>query len=126
MVDDERVITSYEMKMRRVSQEDIDLVLKKIGDHGQRIDNYIFITTDVIDDAVAEYALSIYEKTGGIEIAILDCISFIRHFLHLFYRVRAQFLDLYQQLVLNEPESAVRQELKEVFLALRQAAESSS
>jgi len=34
-----------------------------------------------------------------------------------------QFLDEYQRLPLAESESAVRQELKEVFIALRLAAE---
>jgi hypothetical protein len=36
-----------------------------------------------------------------------------------------QFLDEYQKLILTEPESAVPHELKETFLTLRQAAESS-
>lgn len=71
-----------------------------------------------------EYATNIYEITGGIEIVILDCLSFLRHFLHLFHRLRMQFLEAYQTLVLAEPESAVSQPLKEAFLALRQAAES--
>ncbi len=53
--------------------------------------NYIFITTDEIDDEVNEYAASMYEKTHGIEFVVLDCISFIRHFLHLFHRLRMQF-----------------------------------
>jgi DNA adenine methylase len=60
----------------------------------------------------------------GVELVILDCIGFLRHFLHLFYRLRLQFLEAYQALLLAEPESAVRQPLKEAFLALRQAAES--
>ncbi|MEH2008009.1 hypothetical protein [Nostoc sp.] len=34
------------------------------------------------------------------------------------------FLEAYQQLVLDESDSAVSQPLKEAFLALRQAAES--
>ncbi len=67
---------------------------------------------------------SIYEKTGGIEFVVLDCIGFLRHFLHLFHRSRMQFLEAYQDLVLTEPESAVRRPLKEAFLALRLAAES--
>ncbi len=71
------------------------------------------------------FAATMYDSTGGIEIAILDCISFLRHFLYLFYRLRVQFLEAYQQLVLTEPESALSQPLKEAFLALRQAAESS-
>jgi hypothetical protein len=124
LVDDEKVITSYEMKTRRVTIEDIDRALQKINGTGKRIDNYIFITTDVIEERVREYAASMYERTGGIEIVVLDCLSFLRHFLHLFHRLRSQFLEAYQQLVLAEPESAVSQPLKEAFLALRQAAES--
>jgi len=54
---------------------------------------------------------------------IVTLIGFC-HFLHLFHRLRMQFLEEYQQLVLAEPESAVSQPLKEAFLALRQAAES--
>ncbi len=70
------------------------------------------------------YAASLYEKTGGVEIVILDCIGFLRHFLRLFHRLRMEFLEEYQKLALNEPESAVSQPLKEAFLALRQAVES--
>ena len=55
---------------------------------------------------------------------ILDCIGFLRHFLHLFHRIRLQFLDAYQELVLAEPDNIVRQELKEAFLVLRRAASS--
>ena len=67
---------------------------------------------------------TIYEKTDGTEIAILDCIGFLRHFLHLFHRIRSEYLEAYQALVLREPDSAVSQTLKEAFLALRQVAES--
>jgi hypothetical protein len=66
----------------------------------------------------------LYRDLGGVEIAILNCIGFLRHFLHLFHRIRLDFLDAYQELVINEPESAVSQSLKEVFLSLRKAAES--
>ncbi len=72
------------------------------------------------------YAASLYEKTAGVEIVILDCIGFLRHFLHLFHRLRMEFLEEYQKLALSEPESAVSQPLKEAFLALRQAVESNS
>ncbi len=58
-----------------------------------------------------------------IEIAILDCIGFIKHFLHFFHRKRTVFIEKYQELVLNEPGSSVIQPLKEAFLALRRAAE---
>jgi DNA adenine methylase len=124
LLDDNRVVTSYEMKLKRVKQEDIDRALQKIQNSQKRIDNYIFITTDIIEEPVIQYAASIYEKTGGIEVVVLDCLSFIRHFLHLFHRLRTVFLDTYQQLVLEEPDSAVSQPLKEAFLVLRQAAES--
>ncbi|MEH2461659.1 restriction endonuclease, SacI family [Nostoc sp.] len=124
LVDDEKVITSYEMKTRRVTLADIDRALQKINSTGKQVDNYIFITTDAIEEGIQEYASSMYDRTDGIEIVVLDCISFIRHFLHLFHRLRSQFLSAYQQLVLTEPDSAVSQPLKEAFLALRQAAES--
>jgi len=71
----------------------------------------------VIDDEVRVYAASMYEATGGTEIVVLDCIGFIRHFLHLFHRLRIQFLDRYQSLLLAEPDSAVSQPLKEAFLS---------
>jgi len=120
---DDRVVTVYEMKMKRVTVDDIDRALEKITSATNRIHNYIFITTDLISEDVKSYAAGCYERTGGTEIAVLDCIGFLRHFLHLFHRSRARFLDSYQSLVLNEPDSAVSQPLKEAFLALRQAAE---
>lgn len=124
IVNDERVVTVYEMKSKRVTQGDIDRALQKIVDCDPRIDNYIFITTESIDDEVREYAAGMYDQTNGTEIAILDCIGFVRHFLHLFHRLRIEFLDSYQALMLAEPDSAVNQPLKEAFLSLRQAAES--
>lgn len=118
------VVTAYEMKMKRVTQDDIDAAVTKIARAPSKIHNYLFVTTDVIDPLVAEYAATFYEKTDGTEIAILDCIGFLRHFLHFFHRIRVDYLNAYQTLVLNEPDSAVAQTLKEAFLALRQAAES--
>jgi hypothetical protein len=120
---DDKVVTSYEMKNKPVQRGDIDRALQKIAAHGKYVQNYIFITTESVDDDIREYARSKYDETGGVEIAILDCIGFLRHFLHLFHRLRKDFLDQYQTLVLHEPDSAVSQGLKEAFLALRQAAE---
>lgn len=122
LINDERVLTGYEMKMRRVTRDDIDLAVQKILDKG--IENYIFITTEEISQEVNDYAKSLYEKTGGVEIAVLDCINFLRHFLHLFHRLRTLYVEEYQQLVLSEPDSAVSQPLKELWLSLRSAAES--
>lgn len=123
LVGDNNAITVYEMKLKRVTIEDIDRAIQKFSDHKDRIDNYIFITTDVIEERVQEYAAGIYASSGGIEVAILDCMGFLRHFLHLFHRLRTVFLNTYQDLVLNEPDSAVSQPLKEAFLVLRRTAE---
>ncbi len=125
LINENNIITSYEMKMKKVTMQDITIALKKIGKAKYKIDNYIFITTDIIDEEVSEYAKSLYDQTGGVEIVILDCISFLRHFIHLFHRFRLQYLKEYQNLVMVEPDSAVSQPLKEAFLALRQTAESS-
>ena len=124
LMGEDSVVTAYEMKMKRVTQDDIDAAMTKIARASSKIHNYLFVTTDVIDPAVAEYAATFYEKTDGTEIVILNCIGFLRHFLHLFHRTRTDYLNAYQTLVLNEPDSAVSQTLKEAFLALRQAAES--
>jgi DNA adenine methylase len=121
---EDKVVTSYEMKNKAVQRGDIDRALQKIAGPGRHVQNYIFITSESVTDDIREYARSKYDETGGVEIAILDCIGFLRHFLHLFHRLRKDFLDEYQSLVLHEPDSAVSQGLKEAFLALRQAAES--
>ena len=68
--------------------------------------------TDVIDREVKEYAASLYGQTGGVEVVVLDCLAFMRYFLHLFHRSRLPFVEAYQALVLAEPESAVGQPLK--------------
>ena len=57
--DDEAVVTAYEMKMKRVTQDDVDAALTKILKRTPRIHNYIFITTDTIEPNVAEYAKNI-------------------------------------------------------------------
>jgi DNA adenine methylase len=123
LVPDNKVVTSYEMKNKRVTREDIDQALQKLQSTNRRVDNYIFITTHPVDGEVQDYARSLYDKTGGIEFVILDCIGFIRHFLHLFHRLRTKFLESYQALILSEPQSAVSQPVKEAFLAMRQVAE---
>lgn len=120
---DDEIVTSYEMKNKRVAREDIDRALQKLLLSSKRVNNYIFITTEPVDEEVQDYARSLYHETGGIEFVILDCVGFIRHFLHLFHRLRSRFLEAYQTLILAEPQSAVSQPVKEAFLAMRQAAE---
>ena len=116
----EELVAAFEMKAKRVTRNDVDLAVQKLRHH--RLEHYVFITTEPIEDTVSEYAKSLYETTGT-EIVILDCISFVRHFLHFFHRQRTPFIDCYQRLLLAEPESAVRQPLKEAWLALRRASE---
>ena len=123
LVGNDNVVTGYEMKTRRVTRGDVDVALTKLA--GRDVQNYVFITTDVIDREVQEYAASRYEQTGGrLEVVVLDAVAFLRHFLHLFHRRRGAFVEAYQRLLLEQPESAVGQPLKEAWLALRQAAES--
>ncbi len=119
---EQEVVTVYEMKAKRVTRDDIDIALQKIADAKYEIENYIFITTDNIDSEVSEYAGSIHASIG-VEFVILDCIGFLRHFLYFFYRIRMQFIEAYQALVMSEADSAVNPSLKEAFLALRLATE---
>ena len=120
LANENKVVTTYEMKDKAVTIGDIDIAIHKITE-GTDIQNYIFVTTAPIDQTVREYAAKQYRELGGVEIAILDCIGFLRHFLHLFHRLRTDFLDAYQELVLAQPESGVNQAIKEAFLALRKA-----
>lgn len=122
LANDDSIVTCYEMKDKRVTKTDIDVAFQKISKSKNKIDNYIFITTDIIELEVTEYVKTFYERTG-VEFAVLDCIGFIRHFLHFFHRQRNNFLNIYQATVLAEPTSSVSQPLKEAFLALRRAAE---
>ncbi|HOC93413.1 MAG TPA: DNA methyltransferase [bacterium] len=123
LTNDDRVVTVYEMKSKRMTIDDIDRALRKLIEQETRVDNYIFITTDVIEKEIVDYASDVYARIGGTEIAALDCIGFVRHFLHLFHRLRISFLNEYQSLMLFEPDSAVSQPLKEAFLSMRHAAE---
>ncbi|MDA8375598.1 MAG: DNA methyltransferase [Planctomycetia bacterium] len=125
LINNNDILTVYEMKLKAVTIHDINLALEKLEGHTATLRNYIFITTEWIDPELLQYAADRYEQLGGIEIAILDCLGFLRHFLHLFHSLRTEFLDNYQKLLLAEPESAVSHTLKEAFLTLRKAAEGS-
>ena len=128
LVGQDGVATSYEMKTRRVTNEDIfrakEKVVASMQTQQRLVDNYVFVTTEPIDASVVDYARQMYDALGGVEVVVLDCIGFLRHFLHLFHRSRMDFLDAYQRLVIGEPESAIGEPLKTAFLSLRLAAES--
>ena len=119
---EENTVTCYEMKSKPVLITDIEKSIGKISSYGRHIDNYIFITTEPVDKEVVNYTNGLYREMGT-EVVVLDCIGFLRHFLHFFHRRRTKFLDRYQELVLNEPTSSVSQALKDAFLALRVAAQ---
>jgi DNA adenine methylase len=123
LVDEDRVVTCYEVKDRKVTTDDVNQALHKLEKAPFRLDNYIFVTTAKEDEAVASYIYSLYEETDGIEFALLDAIGFLKHFLHLFHRLRGAYLEAYQRLMLKEPNTSVSQATKEAFLAMRQAAE---
>ena len=126
LVNEEQVRTVYEMKQKPVTIDDLDRAVEKSSALPHRIDNYIFVSSEPAEAAIVAYAAELYESTGGTEFAILDCLGFLRHYLHLFHRSRMAFLDAYQELVLAEPDSAVSLPLKEVFLTLRLQAEAES
>ncbi len=118
LVNDEDIVTVYEMKQKAVSRNDIDHAVKKIMGADAKVDNYMIITTNPIADDVSKYARQMYETTQGTEVAVLDYLGFVRHFLHFFHRYRGEFLDAYRDLVLAEPASAVPHTLKMGLLAL--------
>ena len=93
LMGENQVVTVYEMKTKRITQDDIDVAVAKMARVSNNIQNYLFVTTDIIDPSVIEYAATFYEKMDGIEITILDCIGFLRHFLHLFHRVRTDYIN---------------------------------
>jgi DNA adenine methylase len=126
LVNEELVRTVYEMKQKPVTIDDLDRAVEKSSALQHRIDNYIFVSSEPAKASVVVYSAELYESTGGTEFAILDCLGFLRHFLHLFHRSRMAFLDAYQELVLAEPDSAVSLPLKEVFLTLRLQTEAES
>ncbi|MCS7065385.1 MAG: hypothetical protein NZL85_03810 [Fimbriimonadales bacterium] len=115
--DSQQLAIVYEMKTRHLTRGDLDRALQKVATTYSRIDQYVFITTTPVESAVAEYA-ALLSKQSGTEFMILDCLQFIKHFLHIFYELRIHFLDEYQRLLLEEPESAVSYQLKQRFLEL--------
>ncbi len=122
MSDENKGVTIYEMKHRPVTAGDIDIAIQKIAE-GAEVPNSIFVTTAPIDPAVREFANQQCRELGGVEVALLDCIGFLRHFLDLFPRLRTNFLNDYQERVLSQPESGVNQALKGAFPALGRAAQ---
>lgn len=116
-------VTVYEVKARPVTLGDVQHAARKVAAGATPPDNYLFVTTYPIEREVTDYARTLYDVTG-VEFAVLDALSFAHHLLHFFHRHRLTFLNAYQELLLAEPDSAVRPELKTAWLALRQSAES--
>jgi hypothetical protein len=121
----QRLAVVYEMKTRRITINDLERAAQKVAGSTIQIDQYVFITTAPIDASIHGHAAYL-SKQIGIEFMVFDCIQFLKHFIHLFYELRMAFLDRYEQLLLQEPESAVSHELKQKFLELRAAAQQSA
>jgi len=123
LINDDNVVTCYEMKKDKyITKKDITNAIKKVAKSQYKIDNYIFITNVDVEKEIQDYAKSLYSKSG-VEFAILDCIGFVRHYLHFFHRHRAIFLDKYHELIFSEPDSSVSDDLKKAFIYLRKIAE---
>jgi hypothetical protein len=122
--DPDRGVSVYCRSSGVITRTAIEPMLARLLTSVERPSHVVWVTADPIDPMVLEYAAGVYERTGGIEFAVLDCLEFVRHFLHLFHRHRTAFLDAYQSLVLREPDSAVSFALKKAFLVLREAASS--
>lgn len=123
---DDDIVTVYEMKMKRVTVSDIDVAIEKIIHAADKVHHYIFISTEQIDENVVEYAREFYHQSNNTEIAILDCLGFLQHFLSFFHRYRHDFLNAYQNLVLSQSDADVNDSLKNTFLTLRANAENVS
>jgi DNA adenine methylase len=121
----QRLAVVYEMKTRLITINDLERAAQKVAGSPIQIDQYVFITTAPIDASIHGHAAYL-SKQIGIEFMVFDCIHFLKHFIHLFYELRMAFLDRYEQLLLQEPESAVSHELKQKFLELRAAAQQSA
>ena len=65
------VITTYEMKMKRVTQDDIDAAVAKITRAPTRIHNCLFVTTDAINPMVTEYTATFCEKLAALRLSFL-------------------------------------------------------
>lgn len=118
-----RPATVYEVKARPVTLGDVQHAARKVTAAATPPENYLLVTNHPIEREVADHARTLHEATGT-EFALLAALSFARHLLHFFHRQRLTFLNAYQELLLAEPDSAVRPELKTAWLALRRSAES--
>ncbi len=122
---DNRLTIVYEMKARRITTADIDRAVQKVTESANKIDQYVIVTTVPVGTVAHEHAKKLSEKFK-IEFMILDCFQFIKYFIHLLYELRMNFLNRYEQLLQQEPESAVSHELKRKFLELRASVQPSS
>ncbi|GEM_PF-1259066 len=121
VLDDGSVVKVYEIKSKKVTEADIYIALRKISaldeQERKKLKQYLFITTEQTEESVLLETRKVYKKTG-IEMAILDCIDFVRYFLHLFFPLRGKFVENLTQLIVAEPDSAVSYKIKEHYLNL--------
>ncbi len=113
--------TVYQARSDRVTSDDLIHAAQWVCEWNPHVGHYVFLIAGAIDPALVRRAAELSAECE-VEFAVIDCLGFLRHFLHFFHRRRTAFLDAYQSLLLDEPESSVGQPLKEAFLASRRAA----
>ena len=117
------LLIAFEVKKRKINRHDVNVALEKIAklkDIG--IASYIFITTENIENDIINYVAELSIEYD-IDLRVMDCLAFLEHYLTIFFDKRRGFLDKYQSLLIDEPESAVSHDLKEIFLSLRKIME---
>jgi DNA adenine methylase len=121
VADDGSVVRVYEIKDREITETDIHNALEKIArleqERRRKLKQYLFITTKSVDKSVLLVARNMYREIG-IEMAVLDCLGFTRHFLHLFFPFRLQFISNLTKLLMEEPDSSLNHAVKEYYLTL--------
>lgn len=77
------VITTYEMKMKCVTQDDIDAAVAKITRTPTRIHKCLLVTTDAIDSIVTKYIATFCRKLAVLILSLLIasnlCSTFCTH-----------------------------------------------
>ena len=114
------IVRVYEVKDRQVTESDIHVAVEKIArldSKRSKLRQYLFVTTKPVDRSVL---LKTREVCGymGIEMTVLDCLGFTRHFLHLFFPFRHKFVDNLTKLIMAEPDSSINYAIKERYISL--------
>lgn len=112
----EHPYTVYEVKARPLHERDIETALEKLARSSTAVAQYVFVVTEPVSEDIRIYLQEVNERYSATEFQIFDCIQMLEHFLHLFHERRAEFLQKYTNLAMED--NAVSQTLKEKLLEL--------